>query len=283
MIDFVKKLQEEIAKESDRVESSKDNDYIKLSLEMSHVLADAFDRLKEFIISYEFRSEEEEIDFFKDVKPRLFCKLIYYRKIYNIEMLRPVASVNRQKEYLNNELDTINKYTNKRLDFIRYFRSGATYLDKLYFLRGQTDTEQYLEAFYYELDPQFSTNCDFKVARILANDMLHAYLMSEIEKLEYEHRPCGIQPFPETRLTYVGPKNLLIEFIYGFDTEGYFGNVPLTQVASYIENVFNVRLDSNLSRAFSDMKIRNNPTQGLDGLKDALLRRMQSWKRKKKK
>lgn len=281
MIDFVKNLQAEIQKDISCIERSEDND-IKKSLEVSHILGEAFDRLKEFIISYEFKSEEEEIEFFKEIKPRLFCKLIYYRKIYNIEMMRPVASTESQKDYLKSELAAINTYMNKRLDFIRYYRSGATYLDSIYFLRGQTDTEQYLETFYYELDPHFSTNCDFKVARILANDMLHAYLMIEIEKLEYGHRHCGIEPFPETRLTWHGSKTDLIEYIYAFDSVGYFGNVPLTQVACYFENVFNVRLDSNLSRAFSGWKIRNNPTQGLDRLKDALVNRMQSWKRKKK-
>jgi len=281
MIEFIKYLQKEIQKETDRIERSEDNN-IKKSLEVSHVLGEAFDRLKDFIISYEFKSEEEEIEFFKEIKPRLFCKLIYYRKIYNIEMMRPVASVEAQKAHLEDELDALNKYTIKRLDFIRYYRSGATHLDRLYFLRGQTDTEQYLETFYYELDPDFSTNCDFKVARILANDMLSAYLMSELEKLEYEHRRCGAQPFPETRLTWQGSKTDLIEYIYAFDSAGCFGNVPLTQVASYFENVFNVRLDSNLSRAFSDMKIRSNPTQGLDKLKEVLLKRMQGWKKKKK-
>lgn len=208
----------------------------------------------------------------------MFCKLIYYRKLYNIEMSRPGANVEVPREQLKDELDAINKYTNKRLDFIRYYRSGAIYLDRLYFLRGQTDTEQYLETFYYELDPQFSTNCDFKVARIMANDMLSAYLMSEIESLDYDIRSCGCQPFPETRLTWRGSKTDLIELIYALDSKGCFGNVPFTQVAGYFENVFNIRLDSNLSRT-----IRNTPTSFLGSLKEMLLKRMRHGKRKKDK
>ncbi|KAB6384729.1 RteC protein, partial [Bacteroides xylanisolvens] len=41
-------------------------------------------------------------------------------------------------------------------------------------------------------------------------------------------------------------------------------------------------LDMNLSRTFCDMKIRNNPTPWLDKAKEALLKRMQTWKRNKK-
>lgn len=282
MIDFVKALQREVQRDIDRLEQSEDS-VIKKSLEASHILGAAFDRLKKFIISYEFKDETEEIEFFREIKPRLFSKLIYYRKLYNIKMMRPSGGVEAQQRYLNGELEAIAKYTGKRLDFIRYYRSGATYLDRNYFLRGQNDTEQYLESLHYELDPQFSTNCDFKVARIMANDMLTAYLVNGIEELAYEGRRCGYDPFPDSRLTWQASKTDLIELIYALDSKGCFGETPLTQVAGYFENVFNIRLDSNLSRAFADMKIRNNPTPGLDGLKEALLKRMKALSKKKKK
>lgn len=90
-------------------------------------------------------------------------------------MNRPMG-VDKQREYLSDLLNDINKYNTKRLDFIRYYRSGSSHLDSLYFLRNKTDAEQYFETFYYELDPKFSTNCDFKVAKILSNDMLYSYL-----------------------------------------------------------------------------------------------------------
>lgn len=156
MIAFIEKLNSEVLRSIERIES-RDTDVLKKSLEASRVLGEAFDRLKQYIIGYRFQNDDEEIKFFKEIKPRLFCRLIYYRKLYNIEMNRPVGSIEAQREYLDAHVRAINAYTQKRLDFIRYFRSGATHLDSLYFLRGQTDTEQYLETFYYELDPQFST------------------------------------------------------------------------------------------------------------------------------
>jgi hypothetical protein len=162
----------------------------------------------------------------------------------------------------------------KRLDFIRYYRSGATHLDSLYFLRGKTDTEQYLETFYYELDPQFTTNCDFKVAKVLSNDMLLAYLIHEIELLDNNGSTSLFSGFPLTKLTWQGTKTELMEQLYSWDSDSTFGDVPLTQLSDYIQNVFNIQLDKNLSRAFSEMKTRNIPTPFLDKLKAALLRRM---------
>jgi hypothetical protein len=276
MLEYISKLRKETDEAINRIESSGFN-VLKKSLEASHVLAEAFDQLKTFILSYQFKNEEEEISFFKEIKPKFCYRLIYYRKLYNIEMNRP-AGVDKQKEYLSEELNEINKYNIKRLDFIRYYRSGATHLDSLYFLRGKTDTEQYLETFYYELDPKFTTNCDFKVAKILSNDMLLAYLMQEIERLNSNGIIALPMGFPSAKLTWRGTKTELMEQLYSWDSDNTFGDVPLTQLSDYIQNVFNIQLDKNLSRAFSDMKIRNLPTPFLDKLKDALLKRMQRRK-----
>ncbi len=135
MINFVEKLQKEIRQKIQQIEAE-DKNILKKSLDASHVLGNAFDRLKEFIITYQFQDDDEEILFFKEVKPKIFCHLIYYRKVYNTEMHRPVASVEAQKEYLKKKLDVIQDFNDKILDFYRYYRSGATYLDAAYFVRG---------------------------------------------------------------------------------------------------------------------------------------------------
>lgn len=273
MIYYVNNLKKEVDVKIEQIESTQDN-ILKKSIEASRIIGEAFDKLKCFILNYTFENDDEEILFFKEIKPKFCYRLIFYRKIYNIEMNRPLAGIDIQKEYLNKELNGINEYTIKRLDFIRYYRSGSSHLDTLYFLRQKKDTEQYLETFYYELDPNFSTNCDFKVAKILANDMLITYLMQEIELLSDNDVRIGSFNFPATKKTWQGSKTELQEQIYAWDSAGSFGDVPLTQLYDYIQNVFNIQLDNNLSRTFSDLKIRNTPTPFLDKLKEALLRRM---------
>lgn len=272
MIQFIYSLKKEVDVKVEQIECSEVS-VITKSLEASRVLADAFKQLKLFVLSHNFKNDDDEISFFKEIKPRLCFRLIYYRKVYNIEMNRPIG-IDKQREYLCDILNDINKYNSKRLDFIRYYRSGSTHLDALYFLRDSTDAEQYLETFFHELDPKFSTNCDFKVAKILSNDMLSAYLMQEIELLNDNGMRAGSFNFPTTKKTWKGSKAELQEQIYAWDSAGTFGDVPLTQLYDYIQNVFNIQLDTNLSRNFGDLKIRNAPTPFLEKLKDALLRRM---------
>lgn len=277
---FADKLEKEIDNRLKAIEKSNLN-VLKKSLEASLVLGDAFQRLRDFITNYTFKSEAEEIEFFKVIKPRLYHRLIYYRKVYNIEMNRPVG-VESQKAYLIDEIKAINRYNTKRSDFVRYYRSGLTHLDSLYYLRGRIDTALYLESFHYERDPMFSTNADFKVAKLLANELLSAYLKGELEALEYV-KTASTDSLPSVRLTWQDSKTDLTELIYLLDSKRSFGNVPLSQLAAYIANVFNIQLDTNLSRTFCDMKLRNNPTPWIDKAKQALLQRMRTWRHRNKK
>lgn len=277
---FVSALEKELAGRLKKIESS-DLNILKKSLEASLVLGDAFQRLRDFITNYTFKSEAEEIEFFKVIKPRLYHRLIYYRKVYNIEMNRPVG-VESQKAYLIDEIKAINRYNTKRSDFVRYYRSSLTHLDSLYYLRERIDTALYLESFHYERDPKFSTNADFKVAKLLANELLSAYLKGELEALEYV-KTASTDSLPSVRLTWQDRKTDLTELIYLLDSKRSFGNVPLSQLAAYIAKVFNIQLDTNLSRTFCDMKLRNNPTPWIDKAKQALLQRMRTWRHRNKK
>ena len=277
---FADKLEKEIDNRLKAIEKSNLN-VLKKSLEASLVLGDAFQRLRDFITNYTFKNEAEEIEFFKLIKPRLYYRLIYYRKAYNIEMNRPVG-VDSQKAYLIDEIKAINRYNNKHSDFVRYYRSGMTHLDSLYYLRNRNDTALYLESFHYERNPKFSTNADFKVAKLRANELLSAYLKGELEALEYV-KTASTDSLPSVRLTWQDSKTDLTELIYLLDSKRSFGNVPLSQLAAYIANVFNTQLDTNLSRTFCDMKLRNNPTPWIDKAKQALLQRMRTWRPRNKK
>ncbi|WP_282195025.1 RteC domain-containing protein [Alistipes ihumii] len=274
---FVSALEKELAGRLRKIESS-DLNVLKKSLEASLILGDAFQRLREFVSSYTFKSEAEEIEFFKTIKPRLFCRLIYYRKVYNIEMNRPVG-IESQHGYLHDEIKAINRYNDKHSDFVRYYRSGMTHLDSLYYLRNRTDAALYLESFHYERDPKFSTNADFMAARIMANKRLADYLSKEIETLELQ-RPENL---PCVRLTWGRSKTDLLEQIFAWDSCKAFGNVPMNHLLDYIATVFNIKLDPNYSRTFCDMRIRNKQTSYLDELKEVLLARMNRERRRRTK
>src|ERR1035437_1739193 len=104
MKEFVYKLEKETEARLRMVEM-KEADLLKKTLEASRILGEAFDCLKKFILSYDFQDAAEEIHFFRNVKPRICANLIYYRSVYNIEMNRPLGSVETQRRYLDKELE----------------------------------------------------------------------------------------------------------------------------------------------------------------------------------
>jgi hypothetical protein len=70
-------------------------------------------------------------------------------------------------------------------EFYHYYRSGSTHLDKFYFLRGgKHDIQLIPDSFYFERDTKFSTSHDFKVSKILANEMLTVYLNNKLLRLK---------------------------------------------------------------------------------------------------
>ncbi len=267
---YILTLQKETERDVLKIESS-NVQIISRAQAVSQLLEKVFDKLKQFISTYEFQSEADEIEFFKEIKPRIFCKLIYYRKIYNIEMNRPVSGPDSVKAYLNSELDNIQDYNHKRLDFYRYYRSGATHLDKLYFLRNiSVDVGQYTDSFYFERDPKFSTFGDFRVAKILAGDMLSQYLLNELLELDSNFFVAQ----SDTRLIWMDSKTDLCELIFALHAKGSFGPISLTRLATFLQKVFNIEFNTNFSRTFYDMSLRNNPTPYLDSLIDSLLKKM---------
>lgn len=274
---YIQIIQKETEQTIRRLETSEEPIMSK-SLAVSLYLESVFEKLKQAVSCYTFPTEQEEITFFKEIKPRIFCKLIYYRKIYNIEMNRPVSGPNSIRSYLNRELEHIHDYNCKRLDFYRYYRSGASHLDRVYFLRNAShDVGQYFDSFYFERDPLFSTSGDFRVAKILAGDMLSRYLIHEMDELDKQPH----ETYVDVRLVWADSKTDLCELIFALNAKRAFGDIPLTQLANQIQKVFHIEVNSNLSRTFSDLSLRNNPTPYLDSLTDSLLEKMKRPKRKR--
>ena len=75
------------------------------------------DELRKHTVNYQFRDEAEEIYFFKELKPEVLSKYMYYNKIYVIESKFPTGSDVAQKEYLYNELNSLTFYFSRNLTF----------------------------------------------------------------------------------------------------------------------------------------------------------------------
>ncbi|WP_298535850.1 RteC domain-containing protein [uncultured Algibacter sp.] len=226
-------------------------------------------QLRKRVLRYGFSSIQEEIHFFKHVKPQILSKLIYYVKLYHIESKRPRSSAKFQVKYLNAQINKLQNYFNDNLEFYHYHRRGATTLDEQYFIRGQSDLRSPTESFHFFIDEEFSTCQDCAVATIMAFDMLIVYLQQEIEKLEnntdYAKESLMKQ---SSKLFWTGSKTELIELIYALHDSGAInsGTADIKEMASLFERIFNIEL-GNYYHTFIEIRARKySKTKFLDRL-----------------
>jgi hypothetical protein len=274
MLPFANKLLYELENQLQFIEQ--ENDVILKRSELSFIVCKkAIEQLKSFILKYKFKTTSEEIKFFKEIKPQFTSKLIYHLTLYNIETKKPNGGSKILKKYLIKELDKLKSYFDYNLDFYKYYRAGATYLDHTYFVRDKYDIKLTLDGYIFENDTRFSTTHDFKVSKILAHDLLQVYLENELVYLERKETNQNPQDAPKSRLTWQESKTSLIELIYALQSHGAFGNqADIKEIAAYFEYAFNIDL-GDYYRTYLEIRIRKTGrTKFLSLLQETLTKRM---------
>jgi len=193
-----------------------------------------------------------------------------------LKLKKPFGSPRILKKYYNKELDKLKLYFDNNLDFYKYYRTGSTYLDYKYFVRGKFDIKLSLDNYYFETDTNFTTSHDFKVAKILANDLLQLYLENQLVLLENKEDKFKSQRNPNAKLTWTGSKVALTELLYALQTEGVFNNgtADLKDIAEYFEENFNIDL-GQYRRTFLEIRVRKEDrAKFISTLREKLLKRM---------
>lgn len=242
------------------------------------VLLSVIAKLKKFTIKYKFKNEAEEIHFFKHFKPQFISKLIYHNRILNIETKKPYGGEKVTRKYLNNELDKLKRFFDNNLEFYKYHRTNSTYLDHKYFIRGKHDIKLSLDTFYFEADHRFCTSHDYKVAKIIAHDLVQVYLEDEIATIDRKELKAHskTEVLPKSTIFWTGSKVALIELMYALHAEGSLNNgkIELNAIADFIEKSFGIDL-GQFHRSFLELRERKTGrTKYIDTLREKLIKRM---------
>lgn len=224
--------------------------------------------LKEHVLTKDFKNQQEEICFFKYHKPIIISKLIYYNALYKIETRKPYGN-KPIKKYFKKELKKLKKFFENNLDFYKYYRNNNTFLDERLFIRGNHDIKLNLDTFYFEADHSFSTSHDYKVAKIIANDLIQVYLEDRLNNI-------NLKKGSDNSLKWTASKTALTELIYALYSHGVFnnGNTDIKLIAKAFEDAFNIEL-GDFYHTFMELKARKiNRTKFLDSLCEALIKKM---------
>lgn len=237
-----------------------------------------YDQLRKLTVDHIFSSTEEEIYFFKELKPNILGRYLYFNKVYRFESQCPSGSNDVIKEYLNDELGGLTYFFRRNLELYQYYRSKATTYDTYYFIRGKADIRLCCDSFQCDRDPMFSTGYDHKIAKILANEMLQIYLNKRIINLGQSE---AINKQAITKIPYpanwTSNKIFLIELGYALYVAGDInnGNITVKEIMNLLGAMFNIDL-GDYYRGYITLKNRKKDrTLYLKTLIEKLLKRME--------
>ncbi|CAA9197707.1 hypothetical protein FLACOL7796_01806 [Flavobacterium collinsii] len=256
----------------------------KVSRETSHLIDEAsqmtlylkelLHSTREYILKEGFKNQAEEIEFFRDIKPQILGRLIYYNKVFRIETVCPVKDGKMYQKFFMGQFQELKQEFKEYIcgsHFYRYYRSGRTDRDEEYFIRGKINYRDGLSSYVFEIDHQFSTYYDSKIARIIANELIYNYL---ITKINPDESAGSLLQSPDATkdIFWTDSKNALIELIYALYASGVIshGKIGIRKITLVFQILFHIPL-GDIHHSFHRMKDRaGTRTSFLDHLKLSL-------------
>ncbi len=268
-------IMEEISEQISSIDLEGCDISIEEALHMVEFLQIRIHALKNKLHESGFKNEQEEICFFKEMKPQVLSKLLYFNKIYTIELKRPNGSNLIQKNYYEHELNSLTFFFNRNLDFYQYYRSNAMHLDDYYFRRGKPNIRLGVDSSLFINDTTFSTCYDYKVAKILSNEMLRIYLNKKLQQIDNLSEYSGNKQTNQKN-KWTATKVAAIELGYAIYAAKVIdnGKADIREIMTALQNVLGIDLGDYYRTYIAIKSRKKDRTAFLKYLSDCLEKRM---------
>ena len=226
--------------------------------------------LNKWLKNYSFDCEKNEIYFFKELKPSLISKILFYQNVLKIESTLPPGKKAKRKHYIKS-INKLSEHTRENRDFYEYYRSRATYNDHKYFVRRPYKDILRDDPMQLFFDSKISTSHEYQVAILICSDMLVNYLERKIDEINDKNGAANFRD--PINYSWSGSKIDLVELIYALKHAGLInnGNTEVKELATHLGKVFNIELEDNIYRIYQDIKLRKTVrTKFLNKLADNL-------------
>lgn len=142
-----------------------------------------WENLKEQMQVRTFKDDDEEIDFFRNVKPEFTSWMEYFVILSGALLFVPVEKLDAIN-YWEEESTKFKRFCNKNNQFISYYENNDQHMDSNYFLRkGAEGRALVLNPPVYDIDTTFCTTHDPLVRAYLAQKKFHGYVHKRIAEL----------------------------------------------------------------------------------------------------
>jgi len=271
----VSRLQRQLEEDLERLSYGSSQPLEKLTSAL-RLIRQSLNRLKEDMEAHPFKDAQEQIDFFKYVKPSFYQWQIYYTELYTIETGFPIGDAEKQTAYLAQELRYIERFFQQYAFLYQYFKLDANELDNLYFIRGE-DIQSVLIPNVPEVNPGFATSGDYLFSKFMAFEKIKDWL---IEKMLYMKgngvNPLQLNTEPDD-LKWTGETINLAEIGIGIYQTKQMNNgtATLAQIFRWLEEKLQVKIGVP-SKRVSELRRRKrlSRTQYLDEMKENIISKL---------
>ncbi|MCO5949849.1 RteC domain-containing protein [Mucilaginibacter flavidus] len=134
--------------------------------------------MKRHIADTPFKSQGDEIAFFKYEKPKFTAEHFFAIEIFTIETARPLDDTATLNTFYEQELKYIHLFLEQNKFFYSCFQFDLKELDHFLFVRGAKPMDVRVPE-GMGLDPSFSTSCDMLWGKFIAFERLEQWLRDE--------------------------------------------------------------------------------------------------------
>jgi len=138
--------------------------------------------LRRELSDFIFKTQEEEIDFFKACKPLFTSEIIFFELVYHLELFHP-EDPDKLKNLLAREKNRFSKFVWNNAEFYEYCKTGETKNDETHFVRANSDLSNFKNAPAHDLDEKAATSHDYLVAQLIALERYDKYVEKRIKEL----------------------------------------------------------------------------------------------------
>lgn len=252
---FTNDLYTEMTEELKQISLTSDN-ILQCAIESYQAIDHALEKLKEFVISYTFKDEQEEITFFKEIKPRFQKEYIYHEEVANLESFVPPVAPKDAIVYYEYALGRIDLHFKRYNAIYSYYRTENRKNDAQYFVRGRSGKDLISPISSSDIDQRFSTAYSFQFAKLQAYEKFSTYLQQRIYFLE--HPEAAQTDENGSQAIWTDTKVDLIEVGYGLFAKGSInqGKASLKLIMNLLSKAFNVDLGNYYAVIQQNIRLR---------------------------
>jgi hypothetical protein len=139
--------------------------------------------LRATVAEYKFQSVDDEMEFFKQVKPLFTSELEYYSLLYHTLLFCP-NDVDEQKRFWQREARRLDEFKAQNADFLDYYHSGRKDLDGFYYRRAHEIGAVEEEHESYDGEPRSRTSHDHLISKLWALERYHDYVQNKLNEID---------------------------------------------------------------------------------------------------